>query len=45
MPPEWNTRSMVEVPVLLVSGLPHESDPAHLVGPTAFSRATLSKII
>lgn len=24
MPPEWNTRSMVEVPVLLVSGLPHE---------------------
>ena len=43
MPPEWNTRSMVEVPELLVSGLLHESDWPTLLG--AFSRATLSKII
>jgi hypothetical protein len=43
MAPEWNTRSMVEVPELLVSGLLHESDWPTLLG--AFSRATLSKII
>ena len=45
MPPEWNTRSIVEVPELLVSGLLHESDWPTLLGSTAFSRATLSKII
>ena len=45
MPPEWNTRSMVEVPELLVSGLLHESDWPTLLGSTAFNRATLSKII
>src|SRR5580704_9731805 len=45
MPPEWNTRSMIEVPELLVSGLLHESDWPTLLGSTAFSRATLSKII
>ena len=43
MPPEWNTRSMVEVPELLVSGLLHESDWPTFLG--AFNRATLSKII
>ena len=45
MPPEWNTLSMVEVPELFVSGLLHESDWPTLLGSTAFSRATLSKII
>jgi hypothetical protein len=45
MPPEWNTRSMVQVPELLVSGLLHESDWPTLLGSTAFSRATLWKII
>ncbi len=30
MPPEWNTRSMVEVPELLVSGLLHEFGLADL---------------
>src|SRR6516162_7342037 len=45
MPPEWNTRSMVEVPELFVSGLLHESDWPTLLGSTAFSRATLSNII
>jgi hypothetical protein len=45
MPPEWNTRSIVEVPELFVSGLLHESDWPILLGSTAFSRATLSNII
>jgi|SRR5580692_699969 hypothetical protein len=45
MPPEWNTRSKVEVPELFVSGLLHESDWPTLLGSTEFSRATLSKII
>jgi len=45
MPPEWNTRSIVEVPELFVSGLLHESDWPTLLGLTAFSRATLSKTI
>ena len=30
MPPEWNTRSMVEVPELFVSGLLHEFGLADL---------------
>jgi hypothetical protein len=45
MPPERNTRSIVEVPELFVSGLLHESDWPTLLGSTAFSRATLSKTI
>src|SRR5580704_82506 len=45
MPPEWNTRSVVELPELFVSGLLHESDWPTLLGSTAFSRATLSKTI
>ena len=45
MPPEWNTRSIVEVPELFVSGLLQESDWPTLLGSTAFSRATLSNII
>jgi hypothetical protein len=45
MPPEWNTRSIVEVPELFVSGLLHESDWPTLLGSTPFSRATLSNII
>jgi hypothetical protein len=45
MPPERNTRSIVEVPELFVSGLFHESDWATLLGAIAFSRATLSNII
>ena len=45
MPPEWNTRSMVEVPELLVSGLLHESDWPTLPGAAAFTRAALSKTI
>src|SRR5712671_3778908 len=44
MPPEWNTRSIVEVPELFVSGLLHESDWPTLLGSTPFSRATLSNI-
>src|SRR6516164_6060166 len=45
MPPERNTRSMVELPELLVSGLLHESDWPTLLGSVAFSRATLSNTI
>src|SRR5215472_147685 len=45
MPPERNTRSMVELPELLVSGLLHESDSPTLLGSVAFSRATLSNTI
>ena len=45
MPPERNTRSIVEVPELLVSGLLHESDRPTLLGSAAFSRAALSNII
>ena len=45
MPPERNTRSMVELPELLVSGLFHESDWPTLLGSVAFSRATLSNTI
>src|SRR5215831_14224235 len=45
MPPERNTRSMVELPELLVSGLLHESDWPTVLGSAAFSRATLSNTI
>jgi hypothetical protein len=45
MPLERNTRSIVEVPELFVSGLLHESDCPTLLGSVAFSRATLSKSI
>src|SRR5215831_16675666 len=45
MPPEWNTRSMVDVPELFVCGLLHDSDPPTLLGSAAFSRATLSNSI
>jgi hypothetical protein len=38
--PEWNTRSMVEVPELSVSGLFYESVWRTLLGSTAFSGGT-----
>src|SRR5215472_9224281 len=42
MPPEWNTRSMVEVPDAFVWGLLHASERPTRPGSAAFSRATLS---
>ena len=42
MPPEWNTRSIVEVPELFVFGLLHASERPTWLGSAAFSRATLS---
>src|SRR5438132_752523 len=42
MPLEWNTRSILEVPELLVCGLLHASEAPTWLGSAAFSRATLS---
>ena len=42
MPPEWNTRSMVEVPDVFVCGLLHDSARPTRLGSAALSRATLS---
>src|SRR5215469_17748046 len=45
MPPEWNTRRIVEVPEAFVCGLLHDSEFPTLLGSAAFSRATLSNSI
>jgi hypothetical protein len=45
MPPEVNTRVIVELPWLFVCGLRHESDWPTLPGAAAFTRAALSKTI
>src|SRR6516162_411367 len=42
MPPEWNTRSRVEVPEVLVCGLLQASERPALAGSAAFSRSMLS---
>lgn len=42
MPPEWNTRKMVEVPELCVCGLLQLSERPAWLGSAAFSRATLA---
>src|SRR5215472_2825602 len=42
MPREWNTRSIVEVPEVLVWGLLHASERPTLAGSAAFSRSILS---
>src|SRR5215472_14545826 len=42
MPPEWNTRTTVEVPELRVFGLLQPSERPTWLGSAAFSRAMLS---
>src|SRR6516162_5258873 len=42
MPPERNTRSIVEVPEVFVCGLLHASERPALAGSAAFSRSILS---
>jgi hypothetical protein len=39
MPPELNTRSIVEVPELFVSGLLQDSELPTILGSVAFGRA------
>ena len=42
MPPEWNTRSTMDVPELFVCGLLHVAKRSTWAGSAAFSRAMLS---